>query len=64
MRENTTLAPLTLSLSQWERGRPLNGCDACPLSHGERAGVRGVAHFVDRQFQALTEQNEHQRRLR
>ena len=39
----TALAPLTLSLSPWERGRPLdlhNRPDDS-LSHGERDGVRG-----------------------
>ena len=46
----TKLAPLTLSLSPWERGRPNSGCEPDTLSHGERAGVRGVTavHYAVR----------------
>jgi hypothetical protein len=31
-------APLTLSLSPWERERPLDGCDQPPLPWGEGWG--------------------------
>ena len=32
------VTPLTLSLSPWERGRPLNGCDGTPSPWGEGWG--------------------------
>ena len=40
-RHNSRVQPLTLSLSLWERGRPINGARRDSLSQGERAGVRG-----------------------
>ena len=36
--DETRGTPLTLSLSPWERGRPLNGCGVLPLPWGEGRG--------------------------
>ena len=42
----SNVAPLTLSLSPWERERPLDGARPDSLSHGERAGVRGASYVL------------------
>ena len=35
---HTTVTPLTLSLSPWERGRPLNGHGGTPSPRGRGLG--------------------------
>jgi len=37
-RDELRESPLTLSLSPWERGRPLNGCDRTPSPIGRGLG--------------------------
>ncbi len=38
MAERTSVPPLTLSLSPWERGRLLNGCGRTPSPMGRGLG--------------------------
>jgi hypothetical protein len=50
MTRRPTVAPLTLSLSLWERGRCCNRCALFerPFSRGEKDRMRGVTfnHYV------------------
>ena len=51
--------PLTPALSPWERELRSQRLLGRPLSHWERAGVRGYARCEDRRFPALAELEQH-----